>query len=406
MNATDGPGPAEREYMGALRFGCFISPLHRPGEDPVLLLQRDLRLAELADDLNFDEFWVGEHHSAGWGTITSPELFIAAAAERTRRITLATGVMTLPYHHPFMAAERAMQLDNLTRGRFILGVGAGSVPSDMHMLGIDPSDTRRRTEESLETILPLLRGEVVTREADWFRLRDARIQLRPFRPEGFPVAVASAMSPFGMRLAGRMGADVLSYVAPPWGMVRPGQGLPINQLAEQWGYYEAAARDAGHEPSRQSWRLLVPVHVADSRQEALDEIFDGWLRQRAELWAGTMGMPMATSDASARKAFEATVEAGGIIAGDIDDCISRIGQLGALSGGFGCLLISVMDWATPERTNRSLERFARFVAPNFRHSMEGVFASNAWATARREHFQNAQQTARVEAMQLVTETGD
>ncbi|MEN3610093.1 LLM class flavin-dependent oxidoreductase [Plantactinospora sp. ZYX-F-223] len=390
--------------MDTLRFGCFISPLHPPGEDPHLLLQRDLGLAQLADDLNFDEFWVGEHHSAGWGTITSPELFIAAAAERTRRIKLATGVMTLPYHHPFMAAERAMQLDNLTRGRFILGVGAGSVTSDMHMLGIDPGDTRRRTEESLETVLPLLRGEVVSRSSDWFQLRDGRIQLRPFDPAGFPVAVASALSPFGMRLAGRTGVGALSYVAPPWGIVRPGQGLMIERLAEQWGYYESAASEAGHPASRQSWRLLVPVHVAQTRQQALDDIYDGWLRQRAELWVGTMGMPMATSGIGARKAFDATVEAGGIITGDVDDCVSRIEKLRELSGGFGCLLISIMDWASPERTRQSLDLFARFVAPGFRNSTTGLLSSNAWAAAQRNRFQEAQSAARAGAMKAGTDS--
>lgn len=182
--------------MDRMGFGAFLSPLHPLGEDPALSLWRDLELAEWLDQLGFDELWVGEHHSAGWGTVSSPELFIATAAERTRHIRLGTGVVSLPYHHPFMVASRAVQLDQLTRGRFTLGVGAGSIPSDMHFLGIDPADTRRRTAESLEVILQLLDGEKpVTHRTDWFELRDARLQLRPYAKTGLPLAVSSATSP-------------------------------------------------------------------------------------------------------------------------------------------------------------------------------------------------------------------
>lgn len=92
--------PTER-----IDFGVFMSPMHPIGEDLTLLYQRDLELAELLDQLNYKEYWLGEHHSMGWNTIGAPELLVAAAAERTSRITLATGVATLPYHHPFMVAR-------------------------------------------------------------------------------------------------------------------------------------------------------------------------------------------------------------------------------------------------------------------------------------------------------------
>lgn len=381
-----------------LRFGCFISPLHPPGEDPGMLFRRDLALVELADELNFDEFWIGEHHSAGWGTIGSPELFIAAAAERTRRITLATGVSTLPYHHPFTVADRAVQLDHQTRGRFVLGVGAGSVISDMHMLGIPPDDTRRRTAESLEVVLALLRGETVSRETDWFRLVEGRLQLAPFGPSGLEVAVASALSPFGVRLAGSNGISAMSYVAPPWGAPRAGQGLSLDKLPGQWEHYAQAAAEAGRGADRAGWRLMVPVHVAGSREEALDDLYPGWLHQREQLWVKTMGMPLTTHEVGARKAFEYTVDAGGIIAGSPQDCIASIEKLAQAAGGFGCLLLSVMDWAPSERTHRSLELFARFVAPHFRHSAAGLTASNTWASERRESFQNAGAAARTSAM--------
>ena len=96
------------------------------------MLHRDLELVEWLDQLGYDEAWIGEHHSAGFEIIASPELFIAAAAERTKHIRLGTGVISLPYHNPLMVADRIMQLDHKTRGRVMFGVGPGLLPSDAH----------------------------------------------------------------------------------------------------------------------------------------------------------------------------------------------------------------------------------------------------------------------------------
>ena len=125
--------------MARMRFGVFLAPHHPIGEHPTLQILRDLELVEFVDKLGYDEFWCGEHHSGGWETIASPELFLAAAGERTTRIMLGTGVVSLPYHHPFNVAQRIVQLDHLTRGRAMLGVGPGALPSDARMLGIDPA---------------------------------------------------------------------------------------------------------------------------------------------------------------------------------------------------------------------------------------------------------------------------
>src|SRR2546428_732262 len=142
-----------------MRFGIFLAPFHRIGENPTLALGRDMELIEWLDYLGYDEVWVGEHHSAGWELIASPELFIAAAAERTRHIMLGSGVTSLPYHHPLLVAQRFVQLDHMTRGRSMLGCGPGALVSDAYMLGIEPVTQRPRMDEALDAIMLLLRCE-------------------------------------------------------------------------------------------------------------------------------------------------------------------------------------------------------------------------------------------------------
>jgi alkanesulfonate monooxygenase SsuD/methylene tetrahydromethanopterin reductase-like flavin-dependent oxidoreductase (luciferase family) len=113
--------------MPRLNFGAFLAPHHPVGEHPMLQFRRDLDLVEQLDRLGYDEFWCGEHHSSGWEMIGSPEMFLAAAGERSKRIKLATGVISLPYHHPFNVAQRMVQLDWMTGGRAIFG-SADEIP--------------------------------------------------------------------------------------------------------------------------------------------------------------------------------------------------------------------------------------------------------------------------------------
>ena len=136
-----------------LRFGVFLAPFHRVGDNPTLALARDLELVTALDALGYDEAWIGEHHSAGWELIAAPELIIAAAAEKTRHIKLGSGVTSLPYHHPFLVAQRWVQLDHMTRGRAMLGCGPGALTSDAYMLGIQPATQRPRMLQSMDAIM-------------------------------------------------------------------------------------------------------------------------------------------------------------------------------------------------------------------------------------------------------------
>ncbi|MFD0688723.1 LLM class flavin-dependent oxidoreductase [Actinomadura fibrosa] len=375
-----------------LKFGAFLVPLHDINEKPTLSLWRDMRLIELLDELDYDEAWVGEHHSGGWANILAPELVIAAVAERTRRIRLATGVISLPYHNPFMVASRAVQLDHLTRGRFILGVGAGSIPSDPHMLGIEQTETRPRTAEALEVIQHLLGSdETITRKTDWFTLQDARLQVAPYSPGGIEIAISSALSPNSMRTAGRMGLGVMSFGSP-----RP--GIPLPDLGRQWRYAEEAAAEAGRTVDRADWRITQTVYVAETREEAYADVRAGFDRWVHGYWEDIFHLPVGIEGVPRGQELEANIEMGNIIVGSVDDAVAGIERLQENTDGFGGMLLMAHDWAPWDKMRRSYELFARYVAPRFTGALVRPRLSADWVTANGHLFEAGYQAAIQQAM--------
>src|SRR5579871_186035 len=216
--------------MTHLRSGIFLAPFHDTSENPILAIERDFELVQHLDALNYHEAWIGEHHSGGFEIIGSPEIFIAAAAERTKNIRLGTGVVSLPYHNPFIVADRMVQLDHMTRGRAMFGVGPGALVHDALKIGIKAADQRRMMNESFDVIVRLLRGEIVTHKTDWFNLTEAQLQLRPYTRPTMELAVASARSPSGSLLAGKYGVGMLSI-----GGTAPAQ---MERHTANWGLYE------------------------------------------------------------------------------------------------------------------------------------------------------------------------
>jgi len=274
--------------MARLKFGAFLAPHHPIGEHPMLQFRRDLDLVEQLDALGYDEFWCGEHHSSGWETIASPEMFLAAAGERTKRIRLGTGVVSLPYHHPFNVAQRMVQLDYMTGGRVIFGSGPGALPSDAHTLGIDPMTQRDRQDEAIGVIRRLMRGERVTAKSDWYTLQDAALQLLPLQ-EDMPFATASQISPSGMTLAGKHGIGVLSLGSL--------STAGLMSLPTQWSFAEEAAAKSGKSVKRADWRVVTAWHIAETRAEAEAQAKEGLMRWHNDYTVGTLMRPGAEAAA-------------------------------------------------------------------------------------------------------------
>jgi len=358
-----------------LRFGAFIAPFHPIDENPTLAIQRDLELVEWMDRLGFDEAWIGEHHSAAYELIASPEVFIAAAAERTRHIRLGTGVSSLPYHHPLMLADRINQLDHMTRGRVMFGAGPGALVSDAFMMGIPVGKQRDRMDEALGVIVRLLRGEEVTHKSDWFELDKARLQMTPYSRPSVEIAVASQVSPTGARAAGRHGLGLLSLGAT--------STAGFNALASNWAIATEQAAEHGQTMDRNGWRLVGPMHIAETREQALEDVrfgLDKWIYYFREI----ANLPIVPEGDDPVKAM---VDTGLAVIGTPDDARARIQQLMDESGGgFGAFLLMAHNWANWDATRHSYELMARYVFPHFQNLNDNREASMAWVKENKEAF--------------------
>jgi limonene 1,2-monooxygenase len=369
--------------MARLKFGAFLAPHHPIGEHPMLQFRADLALAEHLDRLGYDEFWCGEHHSTGWEVIASPEMFLAAAGERTHRIRLGTGVVSLPYHHPFNVAQRIVQLDHMTGGRAIFGSGPGALPSDAYMLGIDPMVQRDRQDEALGVIRKLLRGdERFSYESDWFTLRDARLQLLPLQ-EDLPFVVASSVSPSGMTLAGKHSTGVLSIAST--------STAGLQALPTQWSFAEESAKKHGGRIDRRDWRVLLAWHIAESREQARIEARDGLMRWHNEYTVGTLMRPGAVAYRTADEAVDQMAFADGAAAvvGTPDDLVKVIRDLEKVTGGFGVVIGFAHDWASRQNTLKSWDLVARYVIPEVNGLLEPYRSSREHVVTHRDVFERA-----------------
>jgi limonene 1,2-monooxygenase len=365
--------------MARIKFGTFLAPHHPLGESPTLQFQRDLELATHLDKLGYDEFWVGEHHSTGWEMIASPEMFLASAAMVTNRIKLGTGVVSLPYHHPFNVAQRMVQLDHLSNGRAMFGTGPGALPSDARMLNIDPMTQRDRQDEALGVIIRLLRGERFTYESDWFVVNDAGLQILPHQ-EDMPMVTASSISPSGMTIAGKYGIGVLSIAS------NSSEG--IQALPTQWQFAEDSAAKHGQTVDRANWRVMMAWHIAETREQAKEQSILGLQKWHNEYNVKVLGRPGAQWVDDPEELFE-QVAAGGAegggaaVIGTPDDLIEAILELQKTTGGFGVVLGFAHDWANIENTRKSWDLVARYVMPAVNGTIRPQIASADYVAERK-----------------------
>jgi len=328
-----------------MRFGLFFAPFHSKNLNPTYAFERDLLLSEHLDRLGYEEIWYGEHHSGAMEMVAAPELMIAAAAQRTKYIRLGTGVKSLPYYNPFMLAEHMAQLDHMTRGRLIFGVGPGALPSDATMLAIPVGKIRHRMEESLDTIVALFKGETVTRKTEWFELNKARLSVGCFTQPMTEIAVTTIRSPAGVVAAGRHGLGLLT--------LGPMSDAVLDHHNANWAIYEAEAHKHGHVPDRGKWRITLMMHIAETREKAYADAswgFPEYIEYTHDVVPAPPPIPRGQPNAA-----QFAVENQIAIIGTPDDAIRGIERVRQKLGGFGAVLLFGNDLAPWPAQLRSFE---------------------------------------------------
>jgi len=383
------PAPAN----GPTRFGCFMAPFHKMGISPTALFERDLELIERADALGFQEAWVGEHHSGGHEPIGSPELFLAAAAQRTKTIKLGTAVNSLPYHNPFTLASRLTLLDHLSHGRAIMGFGPGQLASDAHMLAIDPQRQREMMLEAAEVIVRLMEGEVVTAKTDWFELRDAYLQVRPHQLPTIDMVVAAVASPSGPRTAGRLGIGMINLAAT--------SPDAFEALNEHWAICEREAAQAGKTVSRDDWRLSAIMHLAETEEQARADCAHGF----EQIWRylGEVSPLPVSEEKPWQELLDEAIASGFIVVGTPDTAIELIEKLTEQTGGFGSFVMTLTDFGDFEARLRSIELFAEQVIPHFRGQLATLERSHRWVLGEKDEVGTKWKTQTLEAIAATTE---
>jgi limonene 1,2-monooxygenase len=259
------------------------------------------------------------------------------------------------------------------------------------MMGIEVARQRDMMEESLEAILALLRSdEPVTREAGWFTLRNARLQLRPYTKPHFEVAVAAQVSPAGPRAAGRFGCGMLSIGATSAG------GFDI--LGHHWQTVEERATEFGTTADRGSWRLVGPMHIAETREQAVADVAFG-LEQWVDYFQRVAALPLAPATDNHGDLVEALNASGFAVIGTPDDAVAQVRRLAEQSGGYGTYLLMAHEWADRPQTLRSYELFSRYVMPEVTGHAATLTASRDWAAENRPEFIGAAGSAVMLAIQ-------
>jgi len=365
-----------------IRVGVFAPPHHANDDNPTLAMQRDFQLVEWLEELGYSEFWLGEHHSGGMQIYGSPELFIAAAAERTTRIKLGAAVISLPYHNPLMVADRIVQLDHQTRGRAMFGFGPGALSSDAHMLNISVADSRDRMMQAVHTIVRLLDGEIVTEETEWYSLKDARVHLEPYTRPHPHLAVASLKTPVGALTAGRYNMGLLCAMA--------------SGVSSAWKTATEAAAQHGQVLDRDNLRVVGSFHLAETREKARENVKFGFEPYMDYL--NVIRPPTPTDQPSTGDPIEKVLAGRGGVVGTPDDAIEALEKLWDQTGGFGCLLLSGTNWMDFEATKKSYELFMRYVWPKFCGQNRRRAASLDWMKQNAVLFSEVRDKAAAEAM--------
>lgn len=359
-----------------MKIGLFGMPLHPASRNLAEAYDEDAERVVLADQLGYDEVFIGEHQSCSTEPIPAPLIFLASLIHRTKNIKLGSGVVALPNHHPATVAAQVAQFDHMARGRFIFGIGPGGLASDMELYGVLDGEVRSaKMMESIDIILKMWASTPPYRfdtpnysfaiEETVIPELSVGVPIKPFQQPHPPIA-STAMSPFS--------SSVSTAVKRGWAPMTA-NFCPPAVVASHWKKYVEGCEAVGKEPTGEDWKVSRNIVIAPTDEEARDRVMDpngpnyfyfDYLWQVLKAAEYTAVMKEDPSMPDDQFTVESLVESM-VIFGTPDTVIQKLRALREQSGPFGCLLLAMMDgsngFEVHERETMTL--LAQKVAPAF-----------------------------------------
>jgi natural product biosynthesis luciferase-like monooxygenase protein len=345
-----------------VKFGYYVLNTYVPeldGESPELYA-RWLEQIDAAEDFGFDSLWVTEHHFRRFGGMSSnPQMLLAAAAQRTRRMRLGTAVSLLPMHHPIRIAEDFAILDLLSDGRVDFGAGRGMHPLEYAVFNADWSTAQRRLPEALDVIVRAWSGELFEWSGEYYRYPKIRVYPVPRQKPHPPIYVTAQRDPESFRMVGRRGHHLLTL---PWLF---SSDVHRVRLAP---YFEGL-REEGHRPETKEIFVMYPAYVAETDAQARSEVIDHWHRWRA-FALEALNLEPSKGEAYERVFrhldYDAMIGDSRVLFGGPESCARILERMIEAVGPTQIGLVFHFGGLAQQKVLGSMERFARFVMPAFR----------------------------------------
>jgi alkanesulfonate monooxygenase SsuD/methylene tetrahydromethanopterin reductase-like flavin-dependent oxidoreductase (luciferase family) len=362
-----------------MELGLFMQPVHPLERDYSQVLEEDREAVLLADELGFSECWIGEHFTAVAEPITDPLSFCASLIHQTKQIKFGTGVIGLSITHPVIVAARAAMFDHLAKGRFLMGVGPGSLASDVEVFQSGDAPTRgRMAAESIEIILKLwaqdapydFKGEFFN-----FELKElSRLQwgvgqlVKPYQQPHPPIAM-SLVTPnsSSAAVAGERG-----YIPVSGNFTQP------NIVKTHWTKYVEGCARSGRVPDPSVWRVARSIFVSEDGAYAQDYVANpagamahywGYLmssfRKRGALFLVKPDESIADDDVTELQVAQFMTSHG-----TAAQVLEQLIEFRDVTGDFGTLVSVAHDWDDAERCKRSMRLLAEEVMPRFTQHCE------------------------------------
>jgi len=354
-----------------MKLGAFMMPLHPPARPYLETLREDQQAIVLADKLGYCEAFVGEHVTDRAESVTSSLLFIASVAGEARTITLGSGTVNLPNHHPLRVAAEVAMLDTLLEGRFLFGISPGGLLTDAEAFGNLDADRTAMFVEAIDQILAIWAGEPpYDLDGAFWRISTARtmdlaigqgLVAKPYqRPH--PPIVVTAVAPFskGVVEAAARGWTPISanFLQPEW-------------VASHWPKYREGCALGGRVARPADWRVAKSIFVADDQAtaRAYAKSADGpygfyYAQLMRKLIGNARGNLFKADPDMADDALSLDYVLDSlVICGTVDSVVDQLLAFRDRIGDFGTLLYALHDWADARLARRSMELMADAVMP-------------------------------------------